>query len=129
MDSEKEIASRVEQYRELAKEDKKIDAVALMTSALVQSGEEAVAAKNKRWAYLVSVGLPPLGLLPAVYYYFSGKADGKRVALTCVILTVLAAAVAWFVGSLAMSGLSSSGGQLQDVNLNVNLRDLHNLLQ
>jgi len=111
MDREKEAVKKIEQYRELAEKHKDIDVAALMISALEQTRQEEVAAKKKRWAYLVSVGLPPLGLLVAVRYYFSDKADGKRVALICVILTIVAALIAWGVTSLMLSGLGTAGDQ------------------
>ena len=53
MNSEKEVASKIEQYRELGEKNKNIDVAALMISALSQARQDEVAAKKKRWAYLV----------------------------------------------------------------------------
>jgi len=129
MDNGKKVAERVEGYRELAKENKNIDVLALTDIALMQSAGDEVSSRGKRWSYLVSVSLPPLGLVPAVYYYFSGKSDGKTVALTCAILTAIAAIVAWIVGSLFLSSLGTGGDGLKNSDLNVNLQDLKGLLQ
>ena len=112
MDAEKEAAKKIELYHELAKEDRHIDAAALMINALEQAQQEEVAAKKKRWAYLVSVSLPPFGLFYAARYFFSGKSDGKRVALICVILTVISLLAAWLIGKMF---LESAGMQLQQI--------------
>ena len=125
MPTEKEIEERVGQYAALAKENKDIDAAALMMSVLEQSRQEEVDAKKKRRAYLVSVGFPPFGLLYAVRYFFSDKADGKHVALMCVILTVVSLAIGIGISALMFS---CSGVSLDQVQ-NVNVEDVRSLLQ
>lgn len=125
MDAEQEAAKKIEIYGQLAKENEKVDATALMLNALEQAQQDEIAAKKKRWAYLVSVGLPPFGLIYAIKYYFSGKTDGKRAALICVILTVVSLLAAWLIGKMF---LSSAGPQLDQLR-SVNPNDLKDLLQ
>ncbi|MBL8031487.1 MAG: hypothetical protein JNK33_04145, partial [Candidatus Doudnabacteria bacterium] len=77
MDTEKKLADQVQVISELAKENKNIDAAALMLNALQTSEKNVVSSRAKRWAYIVSIGAPPLGLLFAIRYYFSGEDDAK----------------------------------------------------
>lgn len=125
MDAEKEVERKIEIYGELAKADKKVDATALMLSALEQAQQAEVEAKKKHWAYLISVGLPPFGLFYAVRYALSDKADGKRVAWICVILTVVSLLVAWLIGKLFLSSAGPELNQIQSINPN----DLKDMLQ
>jgi len=128
MGSEQEVTKKIEQYRELAEGNKNIDVASLMINALEQTRQEETAAKKRRWAYLISVGLPPLGLLVAVRYYFSDKPDGKRIALMCVIFTAIAALIAWGIGALMMNGLGGSTGQAGQLP-SVNAEDVRSLFQ
>ena len=84
--------------------------------------------KKKNRAYLVSVCLPPFGLFYAARYYFSGKSDGKRVALICVILTVMSLLLTWGIGEMLMSSVSTSGLDLKQLQ-SLNPNDLKALLQ
>lgn len=128
MTSEKELETKLEQYQELAKENKNIDVAALMASALDQARRDEVEGKKKNRAYWVSVCLPPLGLFYALRYYFSSKSDGKRVALICVILTAVSLLLAWGVSAMIMSSLPTSGLDLKQIE-SVNPNDLKSLLQ
>ena len=125
MADEKEIVRKLEQYRELAKENKNIDVAALTASTFEQERRDEIDVGKKRWAYLISAGLPPFGLLIALRYYFSGKTDGKRVALICVILTVAAGLIGWVLAAAMFSSLGTSPSQFQDVKM----EDLKSLLQ
>lgn len=125
MDNEQAAAEKIAQYAELAKEDKKIDATALMINALAQAQEAEIAAKKKRWAYLVSVGAPPFGLIYAIKYGLAGTREGKRTAWICVILTVVSLLLAWLI---AEAFLASAGPQLQQIQ-SLNANELQDLLQ
>jgi len=87
--------------------------------------DEKEAAKKKRWAYLISVGLPPFGLFYAVRYSFSEKTDGKGVALMCVILTVVSLLATWAIGRLFLASVGPQMRQIQALNPG----DLKDLLQ
>lgn len=116
MSSEKEVQRKIDQYQELGEKNKNIDVAALMINALEQAQRDEIETKKKHRAYLVSVGLPPFGLLYAIRYYFSDKDDGKKVALICAILTVCSLLVAWGIGALMFSGSGADTAQLQSVS-------------
>ncbi len=128
MGAEKEVTKKIEQYRELAEGNKDIDLATLMISALEQAQQEETAAKKKRWAYLISVCLPPLGLFFAARYYFSDKPDGKRIALTCLILTAIALLLAWSIGAALLGSSSGGVGQAGNVT-SINAEDVRSLFQ
>lgn len=112
MNTEKKLADQVQVISELAKENKHIDAAALMMNALQASEKNAVSSKGKKWAYLISIGAPPLGLLCAVWYYFKSEDDAKQVALTCLVLTVVAIGLLLLFTKMFVS---SSGVSLQQI--------------
>ncbi|HTK60198.1 MAG TPA: DMT family transporter [Candidatus Baltobacteraceae bacterium] len=127
MDDEKKIGQRVEQYRELGKEDANVDVGALALFELQQAQrQEEVSAKRRRWAYLLAAGLPPIGLIFAAWYYFSGKPGGKKAALICVIITVVTIAISWLLLRQMMSSLDTT--QMEQIK-NINLDDYKSLLE
>jgi uncharacterized membrane protein len=120
MNDEKKIEERIAQYQELAKENKKVDVGALAIFELqAKQMEEQVNTKKRRWAYLISASLPPVGLLFAAYYYASGKSDGKKTALICVIITIVTIVISWLLIRQIMSTFDTAGvTQIQDIDLN-----------
>lgn len=127
MGAEEEVQRKMQDYQELAKTNKDIDMAALMINALEQARRDEVDEKRKKRAYLVSVMVPPFGLLYAVRYYFSDKADGKHVAKVCVLLTVIALLIAWAVGKAMFAGVG--GGDALQQAQNINPEDIKRLLQ
>lgn len=127
MSAEEEVQKKIQDYQELAKSNKDINVAALMISALEQAQRDEIDEKRKKRAYLVSVVAPPLGLLYAVRYWFSEKADGKHVAKVCVLLTVIALLLAWVVGKAMFA--SVGGGDAVQQAQNINVEDLKRLLQ
>lgn len=127
MKDENEVVAHVEQYREIAKGNKGVDVGALaMFELQAAQAEERVNAKKRRWAYLLSAGLPPIGLVFAAYYAFSGKSDGKRTAWICVILTVVTVAISWLLVRQIMSSVDATRlDQLKSIDL----EDYRSLLQ
>lgn len=125
MDREKKLEEQISEYHELAKEDKDVDVAALMMNALENQDQKMVPKKSKKWAYLVSVGFPPFGLLFALRYYFGNEDDGKTVALICVILTVVSVAV--FV--ILFQSLISGSGTSPDAIKQIKPSDIQQLLQ
>jgi hypothetical protein len=88
MDDEDKLTQTVEQFAELAAQDKNVDVATLMMSALDKSTENKVSGKARKWAYAVSLFFPPFGLLfAAKYYFYDGHADAKEVAWVSVLLT------------------------------------------
>ena len=128
MDNEKKIEKNIAIYQELGKENKNINMAALMMSTLAQAQQDEIEQSKKKKAYLISVVMPPFGLFYAVRYFFSGKDDGKHVALMCVLFTVISLLSAWAIGALLLSGAGGTATNAPSA-LNVNVDDLRNLLR
>lgn len=123
MPSEDKLSNQFKTYENLAKENKKIDVAALMIDALQSQERNYVSAKQKKWAYLISIGLPPLGLLFALKYYYSEKSDAKHVANVCVVLTIISLLLTWFSIQFLFSSSGVEMNQIEHIDLN-QLRDL-----
>ena len=108
--TEEELAKHIQNLQELKKGDAKIDVATLALSALANQQENSLSPKEKRWGYLISLALPPFGLLFAFKFYTSNKSDGKTAAYMCAALTAVSIIVTFaFMGILIKSsGLSSS---------------------
>jgi len=117
MGTEERVSRQIQDYKELADKNKGINAAALMINALAQAERDEIDARKRKRAYLVSVILPPFGLIYAAYYYFGDKPDGKSVAINCVILTLVSFLVAWGIGALMFACMTpDQTTQIQNVN-------------
>jgi hypothetical protein len=123
--SEEKLEKQFEVYRELAKKDKKIDIAALMIDALQSHQNNLLDAKQKRWAYLVSLVAPPFGLLFAMKFYTAGKDDSKEAALACVVLTAVSILLGILFFKAVFSGAGTSLNQIQQIKPD----DIQQLLQ
>lgn len=112
--SDQKLDEIVTEYADLAK-DKNIDVATLMMNALQQEDANKLSAKSKRWAYLISLGLPPFGLGFALWFYFSDKSDGKSTAIVCVILTAVSIIGSIILFNLVFSGSGASVEQIQQI--------------
>lgn len=113
--SETKLEEQVKTYAALAKENPNIDAASLMLNALSQK-PNVVSTKMKRWAYVISLGLPPFGLLFALkFYVFSDQEDATRVGNVCVVLTVISVAALFLIGKLMLSSSNTSLQQIQQI--------------
>ncbi len=126
-EAERRVAEKLREYAEASKDNKKVDKAALAIAALeTPIFENRVSAKMKKWAYLISLGLPPFGLVFSVYYYFSEKSDGKRVAIICAIVTLIGVLMFWLALSSIFSSIpKESLDQLKTLQPN----DINSLLQ
>ncbi len=115
MNSEKKLEKQFSEYQNLAKENKNIDVAALMLHALQNENKNLVPQKQKRWAYLISIGVPPVGFLFALKYYFDDKEDSQTVANVCVVLTLLSVLSFWIISKLIFSGSGASIQQIQQI--------------
>ena len=115
MDSEERLSQQIETIRQAGEENKNIDVSTLMLAALERHERNTVSAKSKRWAYLVSLGFPPLGLLFSLKYYFSDEDDAKHVALMCVILTAFSIFIFLITVKLMFSGSGASIQQIEQI--------------
>ncbi len=112
--SDEKLQELVSEYADLAK-DKNIDASALLINALEQTDNNKLSQSTKRWAYLVSIGLPPFGLVFAAWFYFSDKEDGQTAAIACLVLTVVSSIIGIIFVKAIFSGSGVSPAQLQEI--------------
>ena len=112
---ENKLAKELEAYKELAKQDKKIDVASLMINALEKHQANLLSDKQKRWAYLVSLALPPFGLIFALKFYFSGKDDGEQTAWICGALTALSVFLLILFIKVLISSSSINLNQIEQI--------------
>ena len=112
--SEKRLEEQIHEISQLARENKEVDAAALMLRALETHERNMLPASQKRFGYFVSIGFPPLGLLFALKFWFSGTDDGEQAAIACIILTVVSLVLLWVTLSSIFSG--GTAEQLQQIN-------------
>ena len=122
---DKKLENQINEFASLAKENKNIDVSALMINALQNQNKNLVSGKAKKWAYLISISLPPFGFLFALKYYLSSEEDAKDVANICVVLTVLSVLSFWIIGKIM---LSSSGTSVQQIE-QIKPKDIQQLYQ
>ncbi len=108
------LEQEIGEYSKLAK-DKNVDVAALMLSALQNDQRNVIKPSTKRWAYLISLGIPPLGLLFALYFYFGDSDDGKQAAVVCAVLTVISIIAAIILTKVILSGSGTSLEQIQQI--------------
>src|SRR6185503_20528372 len=104
--SEEQLSKKVEEYQKLAKENPNVDVSMLMMNALAQEDSGKTKTKSYRWAYLISAGLPPFGLIYVIMYYFSDNDEDKTAANICLLLT----AISLFVFAISLKVLLSGSG-------------------
>ncbi len=125
MDKEQKIAEQVKVIADLAKDNSNIDVASLMLNALKTDNRKLVEPKYKRWAYLISAGAPPAGIIFAFRYYFGEEEDGKQVAYTCIVLTILGS-----IGALLfLKGLFGSSGASVDQIKTIKPSDIKSLYE
>lgn len=115
MSADEQLSKQIEEYQKVAKENPNVDVALLMTNALLSQKQNSVSAKAKRWAYLISIGVPPFGFLFALKYFWSDEDDARNVAWVCVVLTIIAVAMFWIGGKLLLSGSGTSVQQIEQI--------------
>lgn len=106
------LDAQIMQISEVAKINPNVDVANLMLSALDQQHVNQAGSKGKRWAYLISVGVPGAGFICAIYYYFfSGKNDAKHIAWWCIGLTTFTIIITWITTAVIFSSITQSTGQ------------------
>ncbi len=125
MTQEDQLLEKLESYKQLAKENPNVNVGDLMINALNNHQKNLLSTGIKRWAYLISLGFPPVGLLFAIYFYKSGKDDGKHAAYICIALTVfiIVAVLLFFKAFVATTGVDLN--QLQQIKI----KDIQELTQ
>jgi hypothetical protein len=125
MDSEEKLTEQIREYEAVAKENKDVDVATLMLSALQKQDQNMVSSSAKRWAYFISIGVPPFGLLFAIKYYFSDELDAKTVAKVCLVLTLVAIFGFILFSKMLFSGSGVSPSQIE----NIKPSDIYELTQ
>ncbi|MFA5991382.1 MAG: hypothetical protein WC794_04000 [Candidatus Doudnabacteria bacterium] len=112
---DKKLEQVVNEYQQVATENPEVNLSLLMINALQTQKQNLVSTKIKRWAYLISLGLPPLGILFAAKYFFSDEDDAQTVAWVCVTLTVVSVLAIYLGGKILLSGSGTSVQQIQQI--------------
>ncbi len=115
MDSEEELAKKIADYQKLGKENPNVDVNLLMMSALDSETKGKIQTKSRRWPYLISLGLPPFGLIYAFKYYFSGDEDDKQAAKICLLLTVISVILFFATAKLFFARTGTSLQQIEQI--------------
>ena len=113
--SDEQLAKKLEAYQQAAKENPSIDINMLMANALAQESQKARIAKSYKWPYLVSIGLPPFGLLFTLKYYLTGDEDDKAAGRICALLTIVAVILFYAFSKALLSGSGASIEQIQQI--------------
>ncbi|MBX4204670.1 MAG: hypothetical protein KW788_00600 [Candidatus Doudnabacteria bacterium] len=111
--NEDELAKQIKQYKDLHSANKEIDVASLAMAALSGANDQMLTSKEKRWGYMVSLAVPPFGLLYAVKFFTSGKSDGKTAAYVCLGLTVASIALLLLTTNLMFSSTGLTVDQLK----------------
>jgi len=131
MNDEKKLERRIAEIEGIAKNDASVDAPMLLGDALEQASQVAADKRSHRGAYWISILLPPLGLLCALYYLFAKKPDGKKVAMYCVLLTIIALGITWYAGQVLLSAMgsdASTAAQLEQLQA-MDIEDIRSLIE
>ncbi len=116
MDKEEQLQKKFAEYQKLGESNKEIDVASLMLNELSDQKKNLVSARAKKWAYLVCVALPPLGLLFALKFYLGTEDDAKQTALICVILTIVSILLFWITLKIFFTGSGVDLNELQQMN-------------
>ncbi len=115
METDKQLEQRFTELQKVAAENKNVDIASLMLHSLDQSNQHIIPIKQKRWAYTISLGLPPLGLFFAARYYFGSEDDGKQTAYMCILLTVASIVIAGIMIGSVFSTAGVSPKQIEQI--------------
>lgn len=129
MDRDKQLEKQFQEYEVQAKEYKNIDVATLMISALENQNKKLVSPRLRKWAYAISIGFPPLGLLFVPRFYFGQEDDARHTGNVCLVLTAVAVVFSivsiWITGKILLSSAEVNIHQLQ----NINIKELQDLMQ
>jgi uncharacterized membrane-anchored protein len=124
---EQEVRKKLELYQETISTSQSADKAALAMAAMEETMQaERVATKKRRWAYLIALAVPPIGIVIAFYYYFSKKADGKRVAWITLILSIAGFVLLWLSMEMFKAAIPAT---LQTQLNDMDVKELQDLLK
>ncbi|MBI3231701.1 MAG: hypothetical protein HYZ51_01310 [Candidatus Doudnabacteria bacterium] len=113
--SDEDLSKKLETYQGIAKENPSVNVNMLMMNALEQENQKLKTSKSHKWAYMVSIGLPPFGLLFALKYYLSGDKEEQTAGNICVALTAVAVLMFYIFSKALFSGSGASIEQIQKI--------------
>lgn len=122
---DQDLEKKIQDYSQLAKENPNVDVSLLMMSALKNENEKLTTAKSRKWPYIISLSVPPLGLLYAAKFYLSGDSDDRSAGNMCVILTVVSIVAFLIFGKVLISSSGTTPQQIEQITP----QDIHNTLQ
>lgn len=129
MADENKLNQQMEEYARLGKEHKDVNVAALMINALEQAQRDEMEQSKKKKAYLVSLFLPPLGYLAALWVLYQDKPDAKKVALNCAIITSISLLFSWwFMHAISSVVPADTSAQLQGAKGIQQVKDLQDLV-
>jgi len=117
MDPDAKLEKQVSEYAAIGKQDPNVNVGMLMMNALQNRQSNLVSSKAKKWAYLISIGIPFAGFLCFLNYYLKDEDDAKQVAWTCAVLSVVCLLVTWLGGKLLLSGSGTSLDSISKIKL------------
>lgn len=110
--NEEKISAEIAEIQKLAKENKEIDADALIANILARhQNREQLPQSQRLKSYLVSLFLPPFGLYYVIKFLIRGEPSARRTAWICLAITIVSILVTWSLAKTVFSSL----GQLQGI--------------
>lgn len=115
--SDEQLAKQIKEYQDLGKENPNVDVNMLMMNALTTENKKFENRKSYKWPYIIALGLPPLGLIFSIkYYFFSDDEEDKRAGNICVLLTVLSVVLLLVMGKIMFSTAGVTPQQIEQIN-------------
>jgi len=129
MDQDKQLEKQFQAYEVQARENKNIDVATLMINAMENQNKKLVSPRLRKWAYVISIGFPPFGVLFVPRFYFGQEDDARHTGNVCLVLTAIALVFlilsTWVTGKIFFSSAGININQLQ----NINIKELQDLMQ
>lgn len=120
---EERLSEQIAKIQQMAKENPQIDANALIATLFTKNQESFLPEGEKMKAYLVSLFVPPFGLYFVAKFFTRTESDARRTAWVCLLLTVVAVILTWWV-----LGSAFSNPQIQQIQ-NLNPQDIQSLIE
>lgn len=123
--SDNDLEKNIQMYQDLAKKEPNVDINMLMMNALQKESEGLKDGRSYKWAYIISLGVPPFGLLFALKYFIHGDDRDRTAAYVCIGLTILSIIITLTFGKLVLSSSGTSMEQVQQIKI----QDIQQLTQ
>jgi hypothetical protein len=120
---EEELVRRISEIRELAKEDKNIDAAGLIGGMLTQAHEDNLPVRQKASAFIWSFVFPPIALYYFVKFIPRVENDARRTAWICLLFGAIGLLVLWW-----STAIMFSSPELKSIE-NLSPQDIQSLTQ